>query len=58
MVPIGLIGQTVQVRISDASPFTLYGTVLTEEVVGVDENASRHHSAPMAKQKRIGLTVL
>ncbi len=53
-----LIGQTVQVQISDASPFTLYGTVLTEEVVGVDENASRHHSAPMAKQKRIGLTVL
>lgn len=33
-----LIGQTVQVAINDASPFTLYGTVLTDEVIGVDEN--------------------
>jgi tRNA-2-methylthio-N6-dimethylallyladenosine synthase len=31
-----LVGRTVRVRVEDASPFTLYGTVLTEEVVGVD----------------------
>jgi tRNA-2-methylthio-N6-dimethylallyladenosine synthase len=32
-----LIGQTVRVAIDDASPFTLYGNVLTDEVVGVEE---------------------
>jgi tRNA-2-methylthio-N6-dimethylallyladenosine synthase len=31
-----LIGQTVKVVIDNSSPFTLYGTVLTEELVGVD----------------------
>jgi tRNA-2-methylthio-N6-dimethylallyladenosine synthase len=30
-----LIGQTVRLAVNDASPFTLYGTVLTGEVVGV-----------------------
>jgi len=54
-----LIGQTVQVSISDASPFTLYGKVLTEEVVGVDENAlPRQDREPISRSKRIGLTVL
>ena len=31
-----LIGHTVGIAITDASPFTLYGKVLTDEVVGVD----------------------
>ena len=31
-----LIGQTVRVKVDDASPFTLYGIVETEQVVGVD----------------------
>ena len=30
-----LIGRTVRVRVADASAFTLYGEVLTDEVVGV-----------------------
>jgi tRNA-2-methylthio-N6-dimethylallyladenosine synthase len=54
-----LIGQTVQVLIGDSSPFTLYGKVLTEEVVGVDEKATHHHDTkPVPSQNRIGLTVL
>ena len=31
-----LIGQTVRVTVDDASPFTLYGEVVTEEKRGVD----------------------
>src|SRR5262245_57269870 len=31
-----LIGHTVRVAVEDASPFTLYGTVLTDEVVGAN----------------------
>jgi len=31
-----LVGQTVRVAVRDSSPFTLYGDVLTEEVIGVD----------------------
>jgi tRNA-2-methylthio-N6-dimethylallyladenosine synthase len=31
-----LVGRTVRVAVNDASPFTLYGTVLTDETVGVD----------------------
>ncbi|MCE9567600.1 MAG: tRNA (N6-isopentenyl adenosine(37)-C2)-methylthiotransferase MiaB [Planctomycetes bacterium] len=34
--PERLIGQTVRVTITDASPFTIYGKVLTDEVTGVD----------------------
>ncbi|MBY0513714.1 MAG: tRNA (N6-isopentenyl adenosine(37)-C2)-methylthiotransferase MiaB [Gemmataceae bacterium] len=32
-----LTGRTVTVRVDDASPFTLYGTVLTDEVIGVSD---------------------
>jgi tRNA-2-methylthio-N6-dimethylallyladenosine synthase len=35
--PERLVGRTVRVAVRDASPFTLYGNVLTDEVVGVDE---------------------
>lgn len=31
-----LVGRTVKVAVADASPFTLYGTVLTDEVIGID----------------------
>ncbi len=41
-----LIGQTVRVTITDASPFTLYGTVETDDVVGVDVSREPQASAP------------
>jgi tRNA-2-methylthio-N6-dimethylallyladenosine synthase len=57
--PDRLIGQTVQLLVNDASPFTLYGTVLTDEVIGVDEETIPcHDSGPVARPNRIGLTVL
>jgi tRNA-2-methylthio-N6-dimethylallyladenosine synthase len=31
-----LVGQTVRVAVKDSSPFTLYGDVLTEEVIGAN----------------------
>jgi tRNA-2-methylthio-N6-dimethylallyladenosine synthase len=51
-----LIGETVQVRVDDASAFTLYGEVLTGERVGVDPP---HESPPTATStpRRIGLTL-
>ena len=41
-----LIGQTVRVAIDDASPFTLYGEVLTDEVIGADVSREPQASAP------------
>jgi tRNA-2-methylthio-N6-dimethylallyladenosine synthase len=55
-----LIGQTVSVMIEDASAFTLFGTVATQEQIGV-ENASRDSHTPPAwaqlspESRRIGL---
>jgi len=46
-----LIGSTVQVRIDDASPFTLYGEVLTEEVSG------REHQPAEAAPKSARLSL-
>jgi tRNA-2-methylthio-N6-dimethylallyladenosine synthase len=40
-----LVGQTLRVAIRDASPFTLYGDVLTDEVSGVNL-ASRERERP------------
>jgi tRNA-2-methylthio-N6-dimethylallyladenosine synthase len=34
--PDRLIGQTVRVTVDDASPFTLYGEVVTGKMVGVE----------------------
>ncbi|MBA4192303.1 MAG: tRNA (N6-isopentenyl adenosine(37)-C2)-methylthiotransferase MiaB [Planctomycetaceae bacterium] len=34
--PSRLIGQTVRVAVTDSSPFTIYGNVLTDDLVGVD----------------------
>jgi tRNA-2-methylthio-N6-dimethylallyladenosine synthase len=54
-----LIGQTVRVAIDNSSPFTLYGKVLTEEMIGVEENANpQDNSRPAYKPNRIGLNVL
>ncbi len=41
-----LIGRTVRVAVTDASPFTLYGDVLTAEIVGAP--ASRERERPEA----------
>jgi tRNA-2-methylthio-N6-dimethylallyladenosine synthase len=50
-----LIGHTVRVAVEDASPFTLYGKVLTDEVVGVD--ASREPQ-PSAKPSKFSLPLV
>ena len=36
-----LIGQTVRVKVDDASPFTLYGEVVTDEVIGASQKSER-----------------
>ena len=41
-----LIGQTVRVKVADASPFTLYGEVVTDEVVGASRERERPEKAP------------
>ena len=41
-----LIGRSVRVTIDDASPFTLYGRVLTDEVVGVTAGREPEAIAP------------
>jgi tRNA-2-methylthio-N6-dimethylallyladenosine synthase len=47
-----LIGQTVRVAIKDASPFTIYGDVLTDELVGVDlASADREQPEPSSKSR-------
>ncbi len=54
-----LIGRSVKIAIDDASPFTLYGKVLTDEVVGVDAKTVLHNdNERVLRPKRIGLTVL
>jgi tRNA-2-methylthio-N6-dimethylallyladenosine synthase len=50
-----LIGQTVKMTINDASPFTLYGTILTEEILGVQERAAKHAITPPRKIDRFSL---
>src|SRR5262249_12964228 len=44
-----LVGRTVKVKVDDASPFTLYGTVPTDELVGVDVSREPEASAPAAR---------
>jgi len=62
-----LIGQTVEVAIDDASSFTLFGTVLTGEHVGVGCDLSpvpplprgqRDEEEPMPRSSRIGLPMV
>jgi tRNA-2-methylthio-N6-dimethylallyladenosine synthase len=50
-----LIGQNVHLRISDASPFTLYGTVLTEEVVGMSEDCKSQPRTILLPSSRFSL---
>jgi tRNA-2-methylthio-N6-dimethylallyladenosine synthase len=52
-----LIGQTVHVKVDDASPFTLYGEVVTDEVLGVDVNREIRTVAP-ARPTRIDLPLV
>jgi tRNA-2-methylthio-N6-dimethylallyladenosine synthase len=55
-----LVGQTVQVAVDDATSFTLFGTVLTGEQVGV--TCERNDPLPMSidgqPQRRIGLPLI
>ena len=44
--PDRLIGRVVAVRVEDASPFTLYGTVRTGETVGVTGDAAGEPPRP------------
>ena len=51
-------GQLVQVAIRDASPFTLFGEVITTELVGVAEICGDHDVTPSTRNRRIGLPML
>jgi tRNA-2-methylthio-N6-dimethylallyladenosine synthase len=53
-----LIGHTVRVAVEDASPFTLYGTVLTGEVVGADTSREPQLCAPPAKPGKFSLPLV
>lgn len=48
-----LIGQTVRVAVDDASPFTLYGNVLTDEVIGVGETSGERQPSVAASSPPI-----
>ena len=52
--PDRLIGQTVTVDVTDASAFTLYGTVRTNEQIGVSREAPPSANA----SRRIGLNLI
>ncbi len=56
--PMRLAGQLVQVAIRDASPFTLFGDVITTELVGVAEECCEHVATSAATNRRIGLPIL
>jgi tRNA-2-methylthio-N6-dimethylallyladenosine synthase len=47
-----LTGRTVSVRIADATPYTLFGEVLTNEQIGV---ACEHEPPATESGRRIGL---
>jgi tRNA-2-methylthio-N6-dimethylallyladenosine synthase len=50
-----LTGQSVSVRIADATPYTLFGEVLTSEQIGVE----CEHEPPMTESgRRIGLQMI
>jgi len=55
-----LVGQTVMIDIHEASPFTLYGSVVTGEQVGVDhcEMAEEREPELSAGPRRIGLPLV
>ena len=51
-----LIGRAISVQIEEATAFTLFGTVVTDEQVGVDR--SEAVASPAVATRRIGLPVL
>ena len=54
--PDRLIGRTVKVAVTDSSPFTLFGRVPTDELVGVDlANTDRDPPPPPAAPNRFSL---
>ncbi len=57
-----LIGQTVAVTVEEATAFTLFGTVVTGEQVGVDETSPPPHSLETTysrtQDRRIGLPII
>ena len=53
-----LIGQTVPVQVDDASAFTLYGRVLTTDLVGIPPTPQSREAQPSTpRARRIGLTM-
>jgi tRNA-2-methylthio-N6-dimethylallyladenosine synthase len=50
-----MVGETVALRVANASPFTLYGEVVTGERVGVEKQV---REVAVVKAKRIGLTTV
>jgi tRNA-2-methylthio-N6-dimethylallyladenosine synthase len=57
-----LVGRTVQVRVEEASAFTLFGTVITGEQVGVAESCGAEcellPTEEEARRRRIGLPLV
>jgi len=53
--PNRLVGNTVGVNVTEASPFTLYGDVMTGEFVGVTNECC---DVPVASNSRIALPIL
>jgi hypothetical protein len=56
-----LIGQTVPVQIDEATAFTLFGEVLTDENVGVEEGHCCEdgcETVPLAPARRFGLPLV
>ena len=57
-----LIGQTVAVAVNEATAFTLFGTVVTGEQIGVDEAVgfppSPESIPPQMRDKRMELPVI
>lgn len=52
-----LVGETVSVQVHDASAFTLYGTVITSEVVG-GRGTAEIPSVELTRSRRIGLNLV
>ena len=55
-----LIGRTVQVHVEEATAFTLFGTVVTEEQVGVGSERLAEPVISLSREKnsRVGLPLI
>jgi tRNA-2-methylthio-N6-dimethylallyladenosine synthase len=56
--PMRLVGETVRVQITDASPFTLYGTAEIAERVGVENAREPAAAVPTAKPSKFSLPLV